>query len=33
MALENSSTVVNPKKLTFDDIKLMYKHGMLGHLF
>ncbi len=33
MALEDPSTVGNPKKLTFDDMKLMYKHSMSGQLF
>jgi len=33
MALEDPSTGGNPKKLTFDDMKQMYKHSMLGQLF
>lgn len=33
MALEDPSTSGNPKKLTADDMKLMYKHSMSGELF
>ena len=33
MALEDPSTSGNPKKLTVDDMKLMYKHSMSGELF
>tara|TARA_B100000787_G_scaffold18312_1_gene12797 strand:- start:10 stop:1140 length:1131 start_codon:yes stop_codon:yes gene_type:complete len=33
MALEDPSTGGNPKKLTVDDMRLMYKHSMLGKLF
>ena len=33
MALEDPSTVGNPKKLTVDDMRQMYKHSMLGQLF
>ena len=33
MALEDPSTGGNPKKLTLDDMKLMYKHSMSGQLF
>jgi alcohol dehydrogenase class IV len=33
MALEDPSTGGNPKKLTVDDMKLMYKHSMSGQLF
>jgi len=33
MALEDPSTCGNPKKLTIDDMKLMYKHSMSGELF
>ena len=33
MALEDPSTATNPKKLTADDMRLMYKHSMLGKLF
>jgi len=33
MALEDPSTSGNPKKLTIDDMRLMYKHSMSGELF
>jgi len=33
MALEDPSTSGNPKKLTVDDMRLMYKHSMSGELF
>ena len=33
MALNDPSTSGNPKKLTVDDMRLMYKHSMLGQLF
>ena len=33
MALEDPSTGGNPKKLTIDDMRLMYKHSMQGMLF
>jgi alcohol dehydrogenase class IV len=33
MALEDPSTRGNPKKLTVDDMKQMYKHSMSGQLF
>ena len=33
MALEDPSTGGNPKKLTIDDMRLMYKHSMSGELF
>ena len=33
MAIEDPSTFGNPKKLTVDDMRLMYKHSMLGKLF
>ncbi len=33
MALEDPSTNGNPKKLTLNDMKLMYKHSMTGQLF
>tara|TARA_B110001450_G_C17554739_1_gene454174 strand:- start:456 stop:1028 length:573 start_codon:yes stop_codon:yes gene_type:complete len=33
MALEDPSTGGNPKKLTKEDMKLLYKHSMLGKLF
>ena len=33
MALEDPSTVTNPKKMTFDDMKLLYEHSISGKLF
>ena len=33
MALEDPSTGGNPKKLTIDDMKLMYRNSMQGNLF
>ena len=33
MALEDPSTGGNPRKLTIEDMKLMYKHSMSGQLF
>jgi len=33
MAFEDPSTGGNPKKLTVDDMKLMYQHSMTGQLF
>tara|TARA_B100001250_G_scaffold2382_1_gene2073 strand:- start:568 stop:1698 length:1131 start_codon:yes stop_codon:yes gene_type:complete len=33
MALDDPSTGGNPQKLTADDMKIMYKHSMLGKLF
>ena len=33
MAFEDPSTGGNPKKLTVDDMKRMYKHSMSGQLF
>ena len=33
MALEDPSTSGNPKKLTVDDMRLMYKHSISGELF
>ena len=33
MALEDPSTSGNPKKLTVDDMRSMYKHSMSGELF
>ena len=33
MALNDPSTGGNPKKLTLDDMKIMYQHSMLGELF
>jgi alcohol dehydrogenase class IV len=33
MALADPSTSGNPKKLTKDDMKIMYQHSMTGKLF
>ena len=33
MALNDPSTGGNPKKLTLDDMKIMYQHSMSGELF
>ena len=33
MALKDPSTGGNPKKLTLDDMKIMYQHSMSGELF
>ena len=33
LALEDPSTGGNPKKLTLDDMKIMYEHSMSGKLF
>ena len=33
MALNDPSTTSNPKKLTFPDMKIMYKHSISGELF
>ena len=33
MALEDPSTATNPKKMTIDDMKILYKHSILGKLF
>jgi len=33
MALEDPSTVTNPKKLTIDDMKILYEHSLSGKLF
>ncbi len=33
MALADPSTGGNPKKLTVEDMKLMYQHSMSGELF
>ena len=33
MALVDPSTGGNPKKLTVEDMKLMYQHSMSGELF
>ena len=33
MALEDPSTNGNPKKLSIEDMKIMYQHSMSGNLF
>jgi len=33
MALEDPSTTTNPKKLTIDDMKILYQHSISGKLF
>ena len=33
MALEDPSTTTNPKKLTIDDMKILYEHSISGKLF
>ena len=33
MALDDPSTASNPKKLTIDDIKILYEHSISGELF
>ena len=33
MALEDPSTTGNPKKLTRQDMKIMYEHSLSGKLF
>ena len=33
MALDDPSTGGNPKKLTVDDMKVLYQHSMSGKLF
>ena len=33
MALEDPSTATNPKKMTINDMKILYKHSILGKLF
>ena len=33
MALEDPSTATNPKKLTIDDMRELYKHSISGDLF
>ena len=33
MALEDPSTATNPKKLTIDDMKILYEHSLSGKLF
>ena len=33
MAMEDPSTLTNPKKMSVDDMKILYEHSMLGKLF
>ena len=33
MALEDPSTATNPKKMTVDDMKILYEHSISGELF
>ena len=33
MALEDPSTATNPKKMTVDDMKILYEHSISGKLF
>ncbi len=33
MALDDPSTVTNPKKMTIDDMKILYEHSIIGKLF
>ncbi len=33
MALEDPSTATNPKKMTIEDMKILYKHSLSGELF
>ena len=33
MALEDPSTSTNPKKMTVDDMKILYEHSISGKLF
>ncbi len=33
MALEDPSTATNPKKITIDDMKILYQHSLSGKLF
>jgi alcohol dehydrogenase class IV len=33
MALEDPSTVTNPKKMTINDMKILYEHSISGELF
>ena len=33
MALEDPSTSTNPKKMTIDDMKILYEHSISGKLF
>ena len=33
MALEDPSTASNPRKMTVDDMKVLYEHSISGDLF
>ena len=33
MALQDPSTTTNPKKMTIDDMKILYEYSMNGKLF
>jgi alcohol dehydrogenase len=33
MALEDPSTTTNPKKMSIDDMKILYEHSMLEKVF
>ena len=33
MALQDPSTATNPKKMTIDDMKILYEHSISGELF
>ena len=33
MALEDPSTATNPRKMTVDDMKILYEHSISGKLF
>ena len=33
MALEDPSTATNPKKMTIDDMRILYEHSISGKLF
>ena len=33
MALEDPSTATNPKKMTIDDMKILYEYSLSGKLF
>jgi alcohol dehydrogenase class IV len=33
MALEDPSTITNPKKMTIDDMKILYEYSISGKLF
>ena len=33
MALDDPSTATNPKKMTIDDMKILYEHSINGKLF